>query len=448
MNREFIYLLRLREYVKNNENVYKIGRSKTTIEIRMNGYPKNSELICLQPVTDSTLAEGKLKKLFKYKFIHRPDIGQEYFEGDGIEMVITINNYINKEYKTEKSNLKILMKNVINGTHIKSIDIKTGTFNSFDSDILARCIYYIIKGLDLNVKDINIYAFVMNSIADIQNNSEHYIISGDINVLKLYKLFVKINNNERMIKFIYKNIEHSPIKDIDVLLKDKNLLEIYISYLKNEISLNSLQEIMKINTSIDDCLTPSDELAASNTEIVIGINLNDTYVKSIGDVDKSIGSENKRSINDSTINKTESTTNKINKSFIQNKSVQQSSQVLNSNIYTNNIQLDNSDYNTYQCNNQIPINHNLNPIYSNSYNYIPPNTFDSTLTHPYTNIHQNYLHNLSNYSHNSQAYNIPNIYYQQPYQYPYNYQHGYHPYNDQTDENQSNTYPGNTNYQY
>lgn len=78
---EFIYILREREFVKTNENIYKIGRTSDWLK-RFNQYPKNSELIFVRLVEDSKNSEVDIVNILKRKTKQRTDIGREYFEGE------------------------------------------------------------------------------------------------------------------------------------------------------------------------------------------------------------------------------------------------------------------------------------------------------------------------------------------------------------------------------
>jgi hypothetical protein len=44
-NNEFIYLIKEREFIKNNEEIYKIGKTKQMALKRIKDYPKNSILL-------------------------------------------------------------------------------------------------------------------------------------------------------------------------------------------------------------------------------------------------------------------------------------------------------------------------------------------------------------------------------------------------------------------
>lgn len=77
---EFVYLLRTREFIRLEENVFKIGRT-ANLTRRFGQYPKSSELIRFKMVKDSFYVEKKIKEFFKQKF-RKMEYGLEWFEGD------------------------------------------------------------------------------------------------------------------------------------------------------------------------------------------------------------------------------------------------------------------------------------------------------------------------------------------------------------------------------
>lgn len=81
LTHDYIYLLREREFIKTNENIYKIGRTGQCFMARFKQYPKNSKLEMVIGVNNSIVAENVLKKALTKKFIKRKDIGDEYYEG-------------------------------------------------------------------------------------------------------------------------------------------------------------------------------------------------------------------------------------------------------------------------------------------------------------------------------------------------------------------------------
>ena len=89
----YIYLIREREFINANKEVYKIGKSKSECCRRVIAYPKGSEVIIIRKYENCDTGETKLLNIFRMNFIHRTDIGAEYFEGDVEDMVNFINNY-------------------------------------------------------------------------------------------------------------------------------------------------------------------------------------------------------------------------------------------------------------------------------------------------------------------------------------------------------------------
>lgn len=82
----YIYLIREREFLNTNQNIYKVGR--TTQEPhnkikRLQDYKKGSEIILVikVPNEDVVSIEDTIKKEFKTTFKSHTD-GCEYFEGD------------------------------------------------------------------------------------------------------------------------------------------------------------------------------------------------------------------------------------------------------------------------------------------------------------------------------------------------------------------------------
>lgn len=91
---EYIYLLHEREFINTKQNIYKLGKTKQENLQRFKQYPKGSKLILQQVCNDCDMLETQLIRDFKNKYIHRKDIGNEYFEGDYNDMVKDIHNKI------------------------------------------------------------------------------------------------------------------------------------------------------------------------------------------------------------------------------------------------------------------------------------------------------------------------------------------------------------------
>ncbi len=80
--RGYCYIFYLREFIKTDENVFKIGRTEQDGDKRLKQYPKGSIEKIKICVTDCRACEKQIIKQFNKKFINRSDYGREYYEGD------------------------------------------------------------------------------------------------------------------------------------------------------------------------------------------------------------------------------------------------------------------------------------------------------------------------------------------------------------------------------
>ena len=99
INLGYIYLLREREFLHNQQEVYKVGRTvqkgASLLLDRMKAYKKGSELCFMRqvPVDNVVLTETLIKTRFNQLFNRHPD-GTEYFIGDMNDMIKVINQII------------------------------------------------------------------------------------------------------------------------------------------------------------------------------------------------------------------------------------------------------------------------------------------------------------------------------------------------------------------
>ncbi len=97
MNYEGLYLIKEREFVRINEDVYKIGKSQHVLN-RIKYYPKESmlHLVIFCKKTDDY--EKELIKILINKFKLASRYGAEYFEGDLNKIILEIETFMkNKE---------------------------------------------------------------------------------------------------------------------------------------------------------------------------------------------------------------------------------------------------------------------------------------------------------------------------------------------------------------
>ena len=112
----FIYLLQEREFIRLNEPVYKLGKTKQTQLKRFASYPKGSSLLIHLQCFDCDTAERVLIEQFNTLFIRKKEYGSEYYEGDKELMIRTITNYIyphdNGVKKEEKKEIHPIQEKV------------------------------------------------------------------------------------------------------------------------------------------------------------------------------------------------------------------------------------------------------------------------------------------------------------------------------------------------
>jgi len=116
----YIYLLQEREFLKTNETIYKIGKTTQMNYDRFKQYPNGSVLLYQTICDNCHTLEKELLSIFKNKFKHRKDIGNEYFEGNYKDMIDIISNKsLSKNTKSfEKTTISELK--VTKPTEIKS----------------------------------------------------------------------------------------------------------------------------------------------------------------------------------------------------------------------------------------------------------------------------------------------------------------------------------------
>jgi hypothetical protein len=87
VGRQYIYIIREREFIIANKNVYKIGKTTKEPNSRLAGYPKGSEVLIFVAVNNCHNMEKKLIRMFISEFVQSKEYGYEYFTGN-IETMI------------------------------------------------------------------------------------------------------------------------------------------------------------------------------------------------------------------------------------------------------------------------------------------------------------------------------------------------------------------------
>ena len=97
MSSGYIYLLQPLRSITNNEQIYKIGKTKRENFKRFNEYPVGSILLLQSSCKNCDLMEKRLLKIFDEHFIKETEYGREYFNGDLFEMKKIINSELMNE---------------------------------------------------------------------------------------------------------------------------------------------------------------------------------------------------------------------------------------------------------------------------------------------------------------------------------------------------------------
>jgi hypothetical protein len=124
--REYIYLVQEREFIKTNEEIYKIGKSKQENLKRFNSYPKGSELLFQCVCNNCNKIENILIKLFKKKYELQKNIGNEYFKGNYIDMIkdIYFTIFNTKDDKCYINNIELNKDNTISSVNEEINEVK------------------------------------------------------------------------------------------------------------------------------------------------------------------------------------------------------------------------------------------------------------------------------------------------------------------------------------
>ena len=148
-NHSCVYLIIEREFLKTNENIYKIGYSTKPNLIRFKQYPNGSKLLLHIYTEFAKQCEREIINIFTTNFIRRLDIGNEYFEGDYKEMRRIILNIVDKTENNNGNSIFADNKNLPN---------TIGIFGSFIEKLMNcnKCFndLYLCKCINKNKKKI------------------------------------------------------------------------------------------------------------------------------------------------------------------------------------------------------------------------------------------------------------------------------------------------------
>lgn len=154
MENQYIYLLREREFIRLNENIYKLGKTTQLSLKRFNQYPTQSELVLHIKCVNCHIAEKDLLCKFDSKFTRMDEYGREYFKGDWVKMVDQIVKYTNKCKKEHiisdgGYNVSTMFDTEVDGTFCHQI-LSDSQLTSIDTEMFT------------NLENMNIIEFCEN----------------------------------------------------------------------------------------------------------------------------------------------------------------------------------------------------------------------------------------------------------------------------------------------
>ncbi len=161
MNYEGLYLVKEREFVRFNEDIYKIGKSQNVLD-RVKKYPKESMLHLLIFCKDSDMLEKELIKMLTKKFKLASQYGAEYFEGKLDKIILEIESFMKR-----KKCIFCVMNNIM--TH--TVNVK-----SINNENTIKTVYPIKDDKDINDND--------NDDDDDDDNDND---NNNVNILNKYK---------------------------------------------------------------------------------------------------------------------------------------------------------------------------------------------------------------------------------------------------------------------
>jgi len=107
------------QFVVNEQNVFKIGKTKQQNLKRLHNYPRGTILVIQIECINCSIMERRLINLFKKKFIVRRDLGYEYFEGNRTLMQQCIYEEVMRERRIHD---EVMKERRIHEEEIKEVD--------------------------------------------------------------------------------------------------------------------------------------------------------------------------------------------------------------------------------------------------------------------------------------------------------------------------------------
>lgn len=196
----YVYIVRERENIRFKEPVYKIGKTKQQSAQRVKSYPKDSEGVIMEQVSDAEKAERRIIRKFTKEFKHRPDIGREYFQGSVLRMKEFFREICDK-FSPHKENDSPSEETMSSEESTES-DASSSTEERIQAELTKVSLKYqrrllILKTNRLFVQKIN--KVLSNLNYQITGNEEDYVSLG--NIMKEYTYVFPSSNRSFKTRF-------------------------------------------------------------------------------------------------------------------------------------------------------------------------------------------------------------------------------------------------------
>ena len=261
-NNEFIYLIKEREFIKTKEPIYKIGKTKQENLQRIKSYPNGSILLLYIITNDCDKKEKEIIQKFKELFIHKKDIGNEYFLGDYNHMINIILSIISNnssiEGSIDNSNNSLIEGSIESSKDIVYFDYDNKIIN-FDNSHIKDIEF--IKNDKLEYYEL--FELYYNKLFENENNKIIKKTNKSYSTI-LTKTKQWINKmDENIYPIIINNIAKNMKLFIEINFKDDNIINnilcfldyIFIITSKNHnlySHINKYIDIIGSNYSTDD----------------------------------------------------------------------------------------------------------------------------------------------------------------------------------------------------
>jgi hypothetical protein len=235
MKVHYVYLLKLREHIKSNENIFKIGKTTQLNSRRFIGYPKGSIVLFQIICSDCHKLEDNIKKFFKIKYEQMKEYGDEYFKGDYKDMIkdifvlsdscLNINFTIEEKESEEETEVEEKIENEVEDKQIKFKESLTGS--KILECSINRVIFNKLKYMTILIeiyKLADIETIIKNTTFNVKK--EKFLLNG-YSWYEDIKLSIQGKDSNDTFKEIIRMIELLRVNfEIKILLKNKEVVDL------------------------------------------------------------------------------------------------------------------------------------------------------------------------------------------------------------------------------